>query len=89
MRLGGGATIDHQATQRQGLGICGVDDCSPFFPAGLVDGADGLILDCYRLAKYYHRNPEEFLNLPFSQLMRHRLWTSKLLERQEEAEDDG
>jgi hypothetical protein len=39
------------------------------------------VLDCYRLAKYYGRNPREFLTMPFSEVMRHVMWTVKLQEK--------
>jgi hypothetical protein len=56
-----------------------------FFHAGPVEG---LILDCYRLAKYYHINPEEFLKLPMSQIARHLSWTAKLIEETSEPHND-
>ncbi len=61
-----------------------------FFYAGIV--VDQIVLDCYRLAKYYSRDPDEFLNKPMSVVQRHMRWTSKLIEeqaRQREAEDDA
>ena len=54
-----------------------------FFHARPVEG---LILNCYRLAKYYSRPPDEFLNLPVSQIQRHLTWTLKLIEAIREAE---
>jgi hypothetical protein len=58
-----------------------------FFYAGPVEG---LILDCYRLAKYYGRPPDEFLSLPVSKINNHMMWTAKLIEASRaEAEDDG
>jgi hypothetical protein len=39
------------------------------------------VLECYRLAKYYGRNPREFLHMPFSEVMRHAMWTVKLQEK--------
>lgn len=57
-----------------------------FFHAGPVEG---LILDCYRLAKYYGRPPDEFLTLPLSQVNKHMKWTAKLIEIARESDDDG
>jgi hypothetical protein len=48
-----------------------------------------VILDCYRLAKYYGRPPDEFLTLPLSKVNRHMMWTAKLIEMSREQEDDG
>lgn len=56
-----------------------------FFHARSVDG---VVLDCYRLAKYYHINPEEFLKLPMSQVARHLSWTAKLIEETAVEPDD-
>lgn len=55
-----------------------------FFPSGSIED---LILDCYRLAKYYSRDPEEFLNKPLSEVTRHLQWTSILIERQRPPEE--
>lgn len=49
---------------------------------------DDLVLDCYRLAKYYHISPAEFLRMPLSELNLHRKWTGKLIELTEPPEDD-
>jgi hypothetical protein len=38
-----------------------------------------LILDCYRLAKFYGRHPDEFLSLPISAIRRHMNFTAQLL----------
>jgi hypothetical protein len=46
-----------------------------------------LVLDCYRLAKYYGRNPREFLNMPFSEVTRHVQWTGKLEQKLRPADD--
>ena len=46
---------------------------------------DDIILDCYSLAKEYGRHPNEFLNLPITEIDRHRAWTSKLIQRKQEA----
>jgi hypothetical protein len=49
-----------------------------FFYAGTV--SEQLILDCYRLAKYYGRDPDDFLSKPLSAIRRHMNWTAKLIE---------
>jgi hypothetical protein len=56
-----------------------------FFYSGLIDE---VILDCYRLAKYYSRDPDDFLSKPLSAIQRHMKWTSKLIEIQNPTEDD-
>lgn len=67
-----------------------------FFHAGPVGNSsvDDVILDCYRLAKYYGNDPDVWLAKPLSEVRLHLKWTgqlSKLLA--EEAErargDDG
>jgi len=40
-----------------------------------------MILDCYRLAKFYSVDPNVFLKKPMSQLNRHLEWTNRLIER--------
>jgi hypothetical protein len=40
-----------------------------------------LILDCYRLAKFYSIDPNIFLAKPMSELHRHLMWTDRLIER--------
>lgn len=69
----------------------------PFFSSrssGLVVvGEDeALVLDCYRLARFYHVNPETFLNMPISVSHKHLINTVKLAEQMKreaeiEAED--
>lgn len=53
--------------------------------------AEEVILNCYRLAKYYNRDPDEFLSKPLSKVRRHMAWTSKLIEQQnsENPDDNG
>ena len=53
-----------------------------------VGGAERLIFDCYKLAKYYGRNPREFLNMPFTEIQRHVAWTTTL-EQYLRPEDDA
>lgn len=63
-----------------------------FFYAGPLSGspvaAEEAILDCYRLARQYSRDPDEFLNKPLSAIKRHIRWTAKLLETQQAQQDD-
>jgi hypothetical protein len=42
--------------------------------------ADVVILNCYRLAKVYSRNPAEFLSMPLDEVAQHLKWTEKLFE---------
>jgi len=49
---------------------------------------EDIVLDCYRLAKFYSRNPQEFLELPLSQIGKHMSWTAKLVEVMKPPEDD-
>jgi len=48
-----------------------------------------MVLDCYRLAKYYGRNPTEFLSMRTSEIRRHIEWTAKLEEKIRPADEDG
>ena len=48
----------------------------PFFHTGSV--ADEIILDCYRLAKFYGVEPDVWLVKPLSAIRRHMEWTAKL-----------
>jgi hypothetical protein len=50
---------------------------------------EDIILDCYRLAKYYGRHPDDFLTLPLSSIRRHMRWTSKLIEVTNPPEDEN
>ena len=60
---------------------------SDFFSARYVKRED-IILDCYRLAKIYSRNPQEFLEMPISQIGRHLSWTAKLIEVMKPPKED-
>lgn len=62
-------------------------DARKFFYAG--DVGDTLVLDCYRLAKYYGLDPDLFLNKPLSAIQRHMKWTAKLIETQQARDNDG
>jgi len=51
---------------------------------------DDVILDCYRLAKWYSVNPETFLSLPISEVKLHLERTvqlAKIMRREAEAND--
>jgi hypothetical protein len=39
---------------------------------------DGMILDCYRLASYYHIDPRIFLDMPMSEVELHLRRTAQL-----------
>jgi hypothetical protein len=61
----------------------------PFFYAGAVGGeSETLILDCYRLAKYYGIDPDHFLGKPLSTIQRHMKWTAKLIETQRQGDNE-
>jgi hypothetical protein len=44
--------------------------------AAIID--DGMILDCYRLASYYHLDPRLFLDMPISEVQLHLRRTAEL-----------
>lgn len=39
---------------------------------------DGMIIDCYRLASYYHLDPRIFLEMPISEVKLHLSRTAQL-----------
>jgi hypothetical protein len=45
-----------------------------------------MILDCYRLAAYYHVDPRVFLDMPISEVTRHRQRTAQLMREHREAQ---
>jgi hypothetical protein len=45
---------------------------------GLVESEDTVVLDCYRLADWYHQNPEVFLSMPLSDVRLHIRRTGEL-----------
>jgi hypothetical protein len=65
-----------------------------FFSArsgGLVSVDENIVLDCYRLAKWYSVSPETFLNMPLSdvQLHLHRtIQLAKVMRQEAEREND-
>lgn len=51
----------------------------------MVAGEDeDLVLDCLRLAQFFHVNPEIYLAMPLSEMWLHLSWTIKLKQRQED-----
>jgi hypothetical protein len=62
-----------------------------FFSArssGLVGGEEDIILDCYRLARWYHVSPEVFLSMPVSDIEMHRYRTAQCDREQQAATGD-
>jgi len=58
----------------------------------LVGVDDTIILDCYRLAKYYSTSPDVFLNMPIGEVQLHLYRTfqlARMMRREAEAESDG
>jgi len=45
-------------------------------------------MDCYRLAKFYSRNPAEFLAMSLSEIIRHKDYTARLI-KETQPDDDG
>jgi hypothetical protein len=60
---------------------------------GLVGvGDQEIILDCYRLARWYHQAPDVFLNMPLSQVQLHLIRTielAKIMRAEAQESDDG
>ena len=48
---------------------------------------DGMVLDCYRLASYYHLDPRTFLDMPLSEVKLHMSRTAQL--ERERAKESG
>ena len=56
----------------------------------MVGDEEDLVLDCYRLARWYYQSPEVFLNMPLDEVRIHLVRTLKLaaiMRRQQQAED--
>jgi len=47
-----------------------------------------VILDCYRLAKYFCRDPDDFLNKPLSSIQRHMKWITQLMAETQKPDDE-
>jgi hypothetical protein len=66
-----------------------------FFSAragGVVGSDENLILDCYRLARFYHTSPDVFLYMPLSDVHLHLYRTiqlTRIMQRESEAQQDG
>ena len=57
---------------------------------GLVGNENDIILDAYRLARWYHQSPEHFLAMSLSEIRLHLVRTIELVRiMRAEAEDDG
>jgi hypothetical protein len=54
----------------------------------LVGGETEIILDSYRLARYFHVSPEVFLSMPLSEVRLHMERTAELDRRQQPVEDE-
>jgi hypothetical protein len=56
----------------------------------MVGSNEDLVLDCYRLARFYHTSPEEFLCMPLSDMQMHlnrTIQLSHIMKREAERED--
>jgi len=49
--------------------------------------AEELILDCYRLAQYYHQHPNIFLEMTLEEVKLHGYRTAQLIERRRAQEE--
>jgi len=58
-----------------------------FFYPRVVGEGDGIILDCYWLAKWYSQSPETFLQMPLTQVRLHMERTSQMAQRMAEERD--
>ena len=57
----------------------------------LVGDEKDLVLDCYRLARWYHQSPDVFLNMPIDDVhahLRHTIELAELMRQQQAAADD-
>jgi hypothetical protein len=62
-----------------------------FFSArssGLVGGEQDIILDCYRLARWFHVSPKVFLSMPLSEVGLHRYRAAQCDREQQAATGD-
>lgn len=58
----------------------------------MVGDERDMVLDCYRLARWYHQSPEVFLNMPIDDVRTHLSRTieiAEIMRRQQESADDG
>lgn len=62
-----------------------------FFSAqssGLVGSENEIVLDCYRLARFYHQSPLVFLQMPLSEVRMHLMRTNQLADKFAQAPDE-
>jgi hypothetical protein len=55
---------------------------------GLAD-TEALVLDCYRLARWYQQSPDVFLNMALSQVKMHLYRSLQLAARMRQEQDEG
>jgi len=58
----------------------------------MVGDESNIILDCYRLARWYHQSPEVFLAMPLGEVRIHLERTielARLMDRETSSSDDG
>jgi hypothetical protein len=56
-----------------------------------VSSDENLILDCYRLARFYHTSPDAFLSMPLGDVQLHLYRTiqlTRIMQREAEAQED-
>ncbi|MFH0298353.1 hypothetical protein AAFX91_14140 [Bradyrhizobium sp. 31Argb] len=54
----------------------------------MVGSEDDIILDCYRLARWYHVSPELFLSMPLNDVATHMRRTAQLDREQQAAKGE-
>lgn len=60
--------------------------------SGLVGEDNNIILDCYRLARFYHQSPDVFLAMPLTDVRLHLIRTielSRIMRQEAGSDDDG
>jgi hypothetical protein len=59
----------------------------------MVGDEEDMVLDCYRLARWYHQSPEVFLSMPLDEVRLHLVRTLRLAalmrQTQQSNDDDG
>jgi hypothetical protein len=53
---------------------------------------DDAVLDCYRLARFYHQSPSVFLDMGLTEVRLHLMRTidlAHIINREQSADDDG
>jgi len=53
----------------------------------MVGREDDIILDCYRLARFYHVSPDVFLSMTTSEVLRHLQRTAQIARAQQPDDD--